>query len=62
MNSQVYWKIVKSFGVEKYTFLQQLTINEKLDNEIKIITAPTVLFANISNIPTNDVVPVVMFD
>lgn len=62
MNSQAYWEIVKSLGVEKYTFLQQLTINEKLDNEIKIITAPTVLFANISNIPTNDLVPVVMFD
>lgn len=62
MDSQAYWGIAKSLGVDKYSFLQQLTINEGLDNEVKIITAPKVLFANISNIPSNDVVPVVMFE
>lgn len=62
MDSQPFWEIAKNLGINKYSFSQCLTINEGLDNEVKIITAPTILLANISNIPCDVVVPVVMFD
>ena len=62
MESQPFWKIAKKLGVEKYSFSQNLSINEGLNNEVKIITAPIVLLANISNIPYDFVAPVVIFE
>lgn len=62
MESQPFWKIAKQLGVEKYSFSQNLSINEGLNNEVKIITAPIVLLANISNIPNDIVAPVVIFE
>lgn len=62
MESQPFWKIAKQLGVEKYSFSQNLSINEGLNNEVKIITAPIVLLANISNIPNDVVAPVVIFE
>lgn len=62
MESQPFWDIAKTLGITKYTISQSLYINEGLDNEIKIITAPKVLMANITNAPSNPLVPVVMFD
>ena len=62
MESQHFWEIAKSLGISKYSFSQHLYINEGLDNELKIVTAPKVLLANISNVPGNPIVPIVLFD
>lgn len=62
MEIQPLWEIAKKLGIEKYTFSQRLIINEGLDNEVRIITAPTVHLANISNFPSNPIVPIFMFE
>lgn len=62
METQSFWEIAQKLGVENYTFSERLIINEGLDNEVRIITAPTIRLTNISNIPSNPIVPVVMFE
>lgn len=62
METQPFWEIAKKLGIEKYLFSQWLIINEGMDNEMRIKTAPTVLLAPLSGLPTNQIVPIVVFE
>lgn len=62
MDEQPFWEIAKQLGVETYSFSKTLLINKGLNNEISIATFPTVLLANISDIPSHSVIPIVMLD
>ena len=62
MTTQPYWEIAKSLGVENYSFSQSLFVNEGLTNEINIESSSKVLIAEISNLPTHIIAPVVMLE
>lgn len=62
MTSQPYWEIAKGLGVENYSFSQSLLVNEGLTNGIVIESSSKVLIAEISNLPTHVIAPVVMLE
>lgn len=59
---QPFWDIWYKLGVTKLSFIQGLSINQNTTSEIKVDLSPIIHLAPVSNLPSNPVIPIVMFE